>query len=95
MQLPIRLHDTKDAAETAKVKLHEKQATEPTRESSLKAVDAITWVILKTPEVDIESSKESQSNYEKHAMVDVSEEGRYFIRLCPDPTLLWGSSEEN
>lgn len=92
MQLPIRLHDTKDAAETAskrrsylpelgrgemkyarRVNLLEKQATKPTREGdSLRAGDAITGVVLKPLGVDIESSKESHSISERHAMVDVS-----------------------
>ncbi|KAH0904924.1 hypothetical protein HID58_044427 [Brassica napus] len=71
--LPIRLHDTKDAAETAS----ERKTTEPSKESSsMKAGDAITGVVLKTSGVDIDSSKESQSNSERHAMVDVSHDLR-------------------
>ncbi|KAH0891492.1 hypothetical protein HID58_053921, partial [Brassica napus] len=88
-QHPIRLHDTKDASETAserKSYLSELGSRGMKESSSLKAGDAITGVVLKTSGVGIESSKESQSNSERHAMVDVSHDLRNRGPLSGEPS---------
>ncbi|KAL0697024.1 hypothetical protein Bca4012_064204 [Brassica carinata] len=87
MQLPIRLRDTKDAAETARRQgsyLLEFGRREMKHERRVKlleskrlyrqvgAGDIIRWVVLKILRVDIESSKLKPINHRKHAMVDVS-----------------------
>ncbi|CAF1866539.1 hypothetical protein HID58_062818 [Brassica napus] len=87
MQLPIRLRDTKDAAESSRrqrsylLEFGRWEMKHGRRVKLLenkrhyrqeKAGDVVRWVVLKTQGVDIENSKLKPINHQKHAMVDVS-----------------------